>query len=199
MRPKSFAEYEEYRPEHHETLPDAYYDPQEKRLVYRLLEPMNHVQSFRITNLPYMHRGRPAIARVYGPVGVEITEVPADLKNTLVQTDYIGAISEAANAGCLDILPPEPILSTEPKLGETAFRNSVVKQPNGPDFPFNTWYRTDAVGEEVRTTLIEQPDDLGMVVYHYTFDGELKRVVFGAVMADNSVPRLTVYERVAQG
>jgi hypothetical protein len=38
-----------------------------------------------------------------------------------------------------------------------------------------------------------------MTVYHYTLDGELKRVVFGAVMADNSVPRLTVYERTATG
>jgi hypothetical protein len=74
-----------------------------------------------------------------------------------------------------------------------------VSQPNGPRFPFNTWYCTDAIGPEIRTTLIEQPAAPGMTVYHYTFDGELKRIVFGAVMADNSVPRLTVYERVAIG
>jgi hypothetical protein len=177
----------------------GFYDPEAKRLGWDG-EEVEQVQSFRITNLRYAHNGRPAIARVYGPVGVEQTEVPAGLVNTLVQQTKLGAIREVANAGCLDIWPGEPVLEINTWLGSVITTPNRVKQPNGPDFPFNTWYCTDyADANETRTTLIEQPDAPGMTVYHYVFDGELKRVGFGAVMADNAVPRLTVYERTATG
>ena len=187
MQPGSWAEYEQ-------TVGSAVYNPVTKKIEG--ITGLTSVNTFRITNLAYQHNGQPAIARVYGAAGVTADTVPVGLNGALVQTSNGTWIGESANGGCLDITPGEPVATIVPLLGEELSIRSTVKQPNGPDFQFQTYYRTDAVGDEVKTTLIEQPDLPGMIVYHYTLDGEIKGIVFGAVMPDNTVPLVTIYTRL---
>lgn len=155
----------------------------------------------RVTNLPYhlpMDPSRKGIARVHTRRGMPATTVPPDLAGVLLQDMDEWCIGEGANVGAKGLSPTEPVLSLFPYEGETRRVVSTVTNWDGKTWPFVSLYRTvRATPTEVEVVLIENPEEIGKeTIFHYTFDGGLKRVIYGRAA---SPFKGSVVVRVASG
>ncbi len=140
----------------------------------------------RLTNLAAHMPGSQvlAIARCYGPAGVEVSAVPTDYSSCYFERRQGRLIGEAANEFSPNVDPVEPILADPAQVGETINTVSVVS--GGTVLP--TRYRTiSSIAGIVETSLVENPDSSAPRVYEYKFDGELLENWSGEVKPDGSV------------
>ena len=164
---------------------------------------MVEVGSIRITNLPAVNLGAPAIARTFSQPGVQMNTPPANFSGCLVQqydpiTLWIG---ESGGNGS-PVWVPEPVLQITPVVGATSqVSSTVTPPPPAAQFQFISKSTTTYVDATIlHSTLIEAPSGIGqLAVYHYIFDGELQDLLYGAIMPGNVCPLLTHYARTSVG
>lgn len=161
----------------------------------------------RNTNLSYLTPKGPAIARVYSPEGVVVTEVPPKLGASLLErVDSAGRyIGEAGSYAGPDLTEPEPMVTLHPVAGETFDVYSTATRWDGVTFPFHSRYRTDAVNVDIDgfkgatiTCLVESPEVVATAYTQVYADGELAEQWYGRVEPDNTV-NLIFARRVEQG
>lgn len=156
----------------------------------------------RITNLSWHMPQQPAqlaLARVHTQKGEPALSVDPSLRATLLERQTEVFIGEAGNFYALSQDPPEPLLSLNPYPGEVLQVFSKIQRPTGETFLFETLYRTISVGDEVVTTLVEMPGQIGREsAYTHWFDGSLKRLIYGEVDGQGAVTGYLV-ERTASG